>query len=138
MTSRDIEKNPYSPDEQRVASWFFEKGIGGGDDPIGSLIALHEFAMAEAKERREQILQEGTASDLSASIDAALTAERERCANLAKQHFGKMFKDWANRSSDSLITLAEAQQAADQEALLCAASIRLHVEGETDGREANR
>jgi len=40
---RDIEKNPYTKDEARVAKWLGDKtGIGGGDDPIGFLIASHE------------------------------------------------------------------------------------------------
>lgn len=38
-TQRDIEAKPYTPDEQRVAEWFAEKGVGGGDDPIGFLMA---------------------------------------------------------------------------------------------------
>lgn len=44
---RDIEANPYSTDEQRVAKFFFDKGIGGGDDPIGSLMASHEYLNAQ-------------------------------------------------------------------------------------------
>ena len=39
---RDIDKNPYSTDEARVAKFFFERGLGGGDDPISFLIASHE------------------------------------------------------------------------------------------------
>lgn len=54
MTERDIDKNPYSPDEARVAKWFCDRGIGGGDDPIGALIALHEYAMSEIKDIRER------------------------------------------------------------------------------------
>lgn len=44
---RDMGKNPYSPDEARVAKFFFDKGVGGGDDPIGALLASHEYLVAE-------------------------------------------------------------------------------------------
>lgn len=40
---RDIDEKPYSADELRVARWWSERvGVGGGDDPIGGLIASHE------------------------------------------------------------------------------------------------
>jgi len=48
--TRDIEKNPYSPDETRVAKFFYDLGVGGGDDPIGSIIASHQVL---AEERRQ-------------------------------------------------------------------------------------
>jgi len=44
---RDLETNPYSPDEQRVASFFFDRGMGGGDDPIGALFASYEYIVVE-------------------------------------------------------------------------------------------
>lgn len=45
MTERDFEKNPYSADERRVAAWICENlGVGGGDDPIGFLLASWEFS----------------------------------------------------------------------------------------------
>lgn len=49
---RDIEKNPYSPDEQRVVNYILSKTqgtIGGGDDPIGFLIASYEAGTASPK-----------------------------------------------------------------------------------------
>lgn len=40
LMERDFETYPYSKDEQRVAEWLMEHlGIGGGDDPIGFLLA---------------------------------------------------------------------------------------------------
>jgi hypothetical protein len=54
-TERDIEARPYSPDEARVAQWFFDKGTGGGADPIGAMIASHEHLAAERNELRKQI-----------------------------------------------------------------------------------
>lgn len=44
---RDLEQQPYSPDEARVAKFLFDKGVGGGDDPIGFLMASHEYVVAE-------------------------------------------------------------------------------------------
>lgn len=38
---RDLDDRPYTPDEARAAKFFFEAGTGGGDDPIGALIASH-------------------------------------------------------------------------------------------------
>lgn len=43
INERDLDKHPYSVDEQRVAAFFFEKGTGGGNDPIGGLLASHEY-----------------------------------------------------------------------------------------------
>jgi hypothetical protein len=39
----------YEAAEARVAKWFSDKGIGGGDDPVGSLIASHEALAAELR-----------------------------------------------------------------------------------------
>lgn len=41
---RDIERDPYDRQEQRVAEFLSRVGgIGGGDDPIGFLIASYAF-----------------------------------------------------------------------------------------------
>lgn len=52
---RDLEKQPYSPDEQRVAQFFFDAGLGGGDDPIGFIIASHQALAAERNALRSPI-----------------------------------------------------------------------------------
>jgi hypothetical protein len=52
---RDFDKRPYSPDETRVAEFFSSKGSGGGDDPIGALIASHEWLAAERNDLRQQV-----------------------------------------------------------------------------------
>jgi hypothetical protein len=44
---RDLDEKPYSEDEKRVAKFFFDKGVGGGDDPIGALMASHEMLVAQ-------------------------------------------------------------------------------------------
>jgi mevalonate kinase len=46
--TRDIDKEPYNESEQRVANWLAKKtGAGGGDDPIGFLIASHEMVVSQ-------------------------------------------------------------------------------------------
>ena len=46
---RDFDTHPYSAEELRVATWFSDKGAGGGDDPIGAMIASHESLAAQRK-----------------------------------------------------------------------------------------
>ena len=39
---RDLDQKPYSAEEAAVAEYLFQLiGIGGGDDPVGSLIVSH-------------------------------------------------------------------------------------------------
>ena len=39
---RDFDARPYSEDEARVARFFMDEvGIGGGEDPIGAILASH-------------------------------------------------------------------------------------------------
>jgi hypothetical protein len=52
---RDLEKQPYTADEQRVAEFFSECGVGGGDDPIGSIIASHAYLAAERNRYRKTL-----------------------------------------------------------------------------------
>jgi hypothetical protein len=54
---RDMELDPYSPEESRVAKYLSElcDGLaGGGDDPIGALIAMHNSLAHDAKRRVEK------------------------------------------------------------------------------------
>jgi hypothetical protein len=52
MTERDLNKDPYDRSEQRAAKYLFDVGVGGGDDPVGFLIASHVYAMIELKRLR--------------------------------------------------------------------------------------
>lgn len=55
MVERDFEANPYSPEEQRASDYIqhITNGqVGSGDDPIGFLIASHNF-MIRAKKTEE-------------------------------------------------------------------------------------
>ncbi len=40
---RDLTKNPYSKDEQRVVDYFQERAVINLDDPIGFLIEHHKI-----------------------------------------------------------------------------------------------
>lgn len=54
--TRDIDANPYSKDEMRVAKWFVERcDIGGGDDPIGFLLASYETLLNERERLRKKL-----------------------------------------------------------------------------------
>lgn len=79
---RDFDENPYSPDEERVAKWLSDKtGIGGGDDPIGFLMASHEYVV----EQRDQFAEQAALRDerdvdmqIIMNINNKLKAEVER------------------------------------------------------------
>ena len=46
----------YTPDQQRVADYLVEKsGIGGGDDPVGFILAAHATLIAENRDLHEQV-----------------------------------------------------------------------------------
>lgn len=56
--TRDMEKNPYTPDEARVAKYLMDlTGIGGGDDPIGFLLASHRILVDRGQRAREAFQQ---------------------------------------------------------------------------------
>lgn len=49
-------ESPYSPDEQRVATWLVARmndQVGAGDDPIGVLLASYEQIHAELAKAQE-------------------------------------------------------------------------------------
>jgi len=52
---RDIGKNPYTKDEARVAKFLADKGIGGGNDPIGFLMTSYEYLVHERNELLKQL-----------------------------------------------------------------------------------
>lgn len=58
QTGRDFEATPYSPDEMRVAEYLVEitqGNVGGGNDPIGFLIASHRFLGQGRVEARKNL-----------------------------------------------------------------------------------
>ena len=55
---RDLDTNPYTKDEIRVCEYLTEitnGAVGCGDNPIGFLIASHNYAMHEIKEYKQQL-----------------------------------------------------------------------------------
>jgi hypothetical protein len=57
LTERDLDEHPYSSDEQRVADFLYERGVGGGDDPIGFLLASYADVVAERNEMRSRLAE---------------------------------------------------------------------------------
>lgn len=52
---------PYDKQEKRVAEYILEitkDGIGGGDDPVGFLIASHRYLLATARTRADEAVRE--------------------------------------------------------------------------------
>jgi hypothetical protein len=83
---RDIEKQPYTPDEARVAAFFCEHGVGGGDDPIGAILAgcAHLASQAGAI----QLDLAAARAERDALALAVLTLTNERDDARAKQAGG--------------------------------------------------
>jgi hypothetical protein len=52
---RDLAKYPYTEDEQRVVAYFTERGVGGGDDPIGFLLASYAYLVQERNDVRAKL-----------------------------------------------------------------------------------
>lgn len=54
---RDLDVNPYSADERRVVEWMHNRthDIGGGDDPVGFLLASYEMIWDQLQEARSYL-----------------------------------------------------------------------------------
>jgi hypothetical protein len=77
---RDLVEEPYTPDEERVAKWYSDHGIGGGDDPIGALIVSHEYL---ARERGKLLRQLAALSTLAErGMDGLSLEDREKVSRL--------------------------------------------------------
>lgn len=69
-----MEPKAYSTEEARVAEWLVEQcGIGGGDDPIGFILASHSLC-AEQRNRFRDAL-----------VKIAESANKDRSAILARE-----------------------------------------------------
>jgi hypothetical protein len=53
--TRDMDASPYTKDEARVAEYLFDRGAGGGDDPIGFMLASYSFMVEERNALRHVI-----------------------------------------------------------------------------------
>lgn len=53
--SRDYFRNPYTDAEMRVVEYLHlvAPDIGGGDDPLGFIIASHKYLLRERRSQRE-------------------------------------------------------------------------------------
>lgn len=61
--------NAYTADQQRVADWIYQRGLGGGDDPIGFLLTSYEFMAGELKTARSASAPIFTVLQLSKAIE---------------------------------------------------------------------
>ena len=72
-TERDLDKNQYSADEQRVAKWLVERSngnIGAGEDPIGFLMVSYDYLVHQRNQIAEACKRLAT-SDLNVAFDDA-------------------------------------------------------------------
>lgn len=49
---RNMDEKPYTPDESRVAEFIWDRGLGGGDDPIGFILASYAYLAADRSDLR--------------------------------------------------------------------------------------
>lgn len=80
---RDIEKRPYTADETRVARYFADRGTGGGDDPIGAMLAGYAWAVEQRNQYRaalEAIAKEQSASTAFKAADQFQKIARDALA----------------------------------------------------------
>jgi hypothetical protein len=73
---RDIVRAPYGRQENRVVNYLNSLGAGGGDDPVGFLIASYDLLRREAAELREA----------SPSTGAEAAAWREKAEQCIRWH----------------------------------------------------
>ncbi|MFL5253805.1 MAG: hypothetical protein ACJ8AI_13070 [Rhodopila sp.] len=54
---RNFSANPYTSDEERVATWLRSRTpeIGAGDDPIGFVLASYELVVSQRNELAAQV-----------------------------------------------------------------------------------
>lgn len=52
---RDFDKQPYSKEEMRVVEYLqsVAPDVGAGDDPIGFILAAHNYLMRERRAQRQ-------------------------------------------------------------------------------------
>lgn len=80
---RDLDKQPYSFDERRVAQFLFDLGVGGGDDPIGFILVSHATLAAERNAANE------AAGELQQSFDLRWNADMRAIKRWQAAHPGK-------------------------------------------------
>ena len=77
---RDLDEKPYSPEETMVATYLTElTGIGGGDDPVGFLIASH-FELA-----RQRVLLKAKYPEIFHEIAFESTDDMQRVEPMSEE-----------------------------------------------------
>ena len=75
---RNFTTHPYSDDEKRIVNWIMQKtkgNVGGGDDPIGFIMASHDMINAERIQLREAVV------DLREMISDTMRNEQREADN---------------------------------------------------------
>lgn len=123
---RDLDKNPYSEAEQRVAQFFFDRGTGGGDDPIGAILASHQALADQRNElqrwRHDQEVNWPMEIERRNRELAAMTKERDEWRQAAGVEAGlrREFKALSEKLQgclDNYQKTFDLQWAADQRAI---------------------
>lgn len=69
MAYTPMRETPYDASEARVAKWIDDRtGIGGGDDPIGFILASYDLKIAEMNEMRAKLVSLEELLALSAKV----------------------------------------------------------------------
>jgi hypothetical protein len=57
MAYTPMRETPYDAQEARVAKWIVDRtGIGGGDDPVGFVLASYDLKIHEMEEMRHKLV----------------------------------------------------------------------------------
>lgn len=86
---REFETHPYSADEARVAKYFADRGIGGGDDPIGAMLVGYAWVVEHMNKYRAAL--EAIAREQSAPT--ALISKTS-CPNIKNTYEGYDGERW--------------------------------------------
>lgn len=69
MAYATMRETPYDEQEARVAKWIVERtGAGGGDDPIGFIMASYDLKIAEMEAMRKKLAALEEIQALSAKV----------------------------------------------------------------------
>jgi hypothetical protein len=77
-SDRDMATHPYSPDEERVATWLNDlTGVGGGDDPIGFIMCSLQYSVSQRNKFRDALKTIAITSIDNVAVEIAKTGLTE-------------------------------------------------------------
>lgn len=83
---RDFDAKPYSADEARIAKFFADRGVGGGDDPVGFILSSYEMLIADRKQLTDQLDRLHSAIKHESDCVEAAKAEIKRLTDEDADH----------------------------------------------------